>query len=232
MIPVGNILTHYPQPNADDLRAARQKFDLPERYLYFPAKTFPSKNHLGLLQALAQVRDQGVTIPVVCSGRLNQFFPKIRQTVEALGLQQQVTFLDFVSSLEVQCLYRLSVGLIFPTLFEGWGQPVVEAFDAGVPVACSNVTSLPEVAGDAALLFDPRSVEAIGDALVRLWQDDALRQRLVAAGHERAKLFTWERTTRIFRAHYRQITGRGLTADDQVLLSEPSIPNPVLNHGA
>lgn len=223
VIPVGNILSHYPQPNEQDLQAARRKFDLPERYLYFPAATFPSKNHIGLLRALAQTRDQGVEIPLICSGRLSQFFPKIEQAAATLGLTQQVKFLDFVSPLEVQCLYRLSAGLIFPTLFEGWGQPVVEAFDAGVPVACSNVTSLPEVAGDSALLFDPHSTDAISMALIRLWQDDALRRRLIASGRERAKLFTWERTARIFRAHYRRIAGRTLAVDDQALIDAPLI---------
>ena len=162
---------------------------------------------------------------LVCSGGLNEFFPKIEQTVAELGLEQQVKFLNFVSPLEVQCLYRLSTGLIFPTLFEGWGQPVVEAFDAGVPVACSTVTSLPEVAENAALLFDPQSDAAIAEAVVQLWQDDVMRQRLIAAGHERAKLFTWERITRIFRAHYRRIARQALTADDQALLSASATSN-------
>jgi glycosyltransferase involved in cell wall biosynthesis len=163
-------------------------------------------------------------IPLVCSGRLSEFFPRIEKTIETLRLEQQVKFFGFVSPLEVQCLYRLSAGLVFPSEFEGWGQPVIEAFYSETPVVCSNVTSLPEVAGDAALLFDPYSQGEITEAVRRLWQDEAFRQRLITRGRERAKLFTWERTARIFRAHYRRLLGQKLTDEDQALLLDSTQP--------
>ncbi|HEX6161591.1 MAG TPA: glycosyltransferase, partial [Thermoanaerobaculia bacterium] len=98
--------------------------------------------------------------------------------------------------------------VIFPTLFEGWGLPVIEAFAAGKPVACSAVTSLPDTAGDAALLFDPHDTGAIAGAMRRLWSDDALARELVHRGHERVKLFTWEQTARMFRDLYRETIRR------------------------
>lgn len=221
VLPVGNILPYYPRTTEADREALRARLKLPARFLYFPAQTYPSKNHLGLIRALAQLRAEGLIVPVVCSGRLNEHYPAIRQAVERSGLDGQMLFTEFVTPMEVVGLYQLSAGLIFPTLFEGWGQPVIEAFWAGTPVACSSVTSLPEVAGDAALLFDPSTTTAIADAIRQLWTDQDLRQRLIARGKARADLFTWERTARLYRALYRKILQRGLTADDRALLADP-----------
>lgn len=221
VIPNGNILAYYPQPSSEDLAAVRRQLSLPDRFLYFPAQTYPNKNHIGLVRALARLRADGIIVPVICSGRMNDHYAAIKREVDKLGLQDQVRFLGFVTPLEVSCLYRLSAGLIFPSLFEGWGQPVIEAFYSGTPVSCSNVTSLPEVAGNAALLFDPASVEAIATAIRQLWTDEALRERLIRLGTARANLFTWERTARLYRALYRKILNRGLTADDTALLANP-----------
>lgn len=93
-----------------------------------------------------------------------------------------------------------------------------EAFLAGAPVACSAVTSLPEQAGDAALLFDPDRPEEMAGAIARLWTDAALRERLIARARERVAEFTWDRTARTFRAHYRRLMGRWLAPDDRELL--------------
>jgi glycosyltransferase involved in cell wall biosynthesis len=159
-----------------------------------------------------------LTVPLVCSGRLNEFIPIIKRHMKRLNLSRQVHFLGFVSPLELQCLYRLSSALVFPSKFEGWGMPITEAFLAGLPVACSNVTVLPELVGDAALLFNPDSPIEIADAIRRLWIDPALRETLIARGKLKAKSYSWDRTARVFRAHYRRIAGRALTDDDRALL--------------
>jgi len=103
---------------------------------------------------------------------------------------------------------------VIPTLFEAASFPLWEAFQAGVPAACSNVTSLPEQAGDAALVFDPRDERAIAAAIEQLWTDHELRLVLAIRGRQRVAAFTWERTARTFRALYRQCAGRRLTEDD------------------
>ncbi|HET7928778.1 MAG TPA: glycosyltransferase, partial [Actinomycetota bacterium] len=128
----------------------------------------------------------------------------------------------YVSPLELQCLYRLARFLVFPTLFEGGGMPVFEAFAAGVPVAASDVTCIPRQAGDAALLFNPREPAGIADAMIRLWADGALRAELVRRGRERVARFTWDRTARTYRALYRELTGRPLTTADRDLLDAPA----------
>ena len=214
------VVSAYPTPTDEDLGQARRKFSLPARFVFYPAQTWPHKNHLGLLEALALLRErEGLAVPLVSSGKKNDFYAEIERRAKELGLETQVSFLGFVSPLELQSLYRLCRAMIFPTLFEGFGMPLVEAFEAGAPVACSNVTSLPEQAGDAALVFDPRSTEETADALRRLWTDDELCRSLVARGRERVRAFTWERTARTFRAHYRRIASRPLTPDDAALLS-------------
>jgi glycosyltransferase involved in cell wall biosynthesis len=221
VIPWAPTLSTYPQPGPADIDKTRRAYALPEAFVYYPAQTWPHKNHLALFDALAILRDHhGLVVPLVCSGRLNEFFPTIKRHMHKLGLASQVRFLGFVSPLEVQCLYRLCRAVVFPSEFEGWGLPVTEAFFAGVPVACSNVTSLPEVAGDAALLFNPDDPTEIAEAIRQLWTDDDLCRNLIERGRRRVSGLSWEKTARIFRAHYRRIAGRPLTEEDRALIAK------------
>jgi glycosyltransferase involved in cell wall biosynthesis len=215
-------LDAYAPPTDADLSSAREKFALPADFAFYPAQTWAHKNHLGLLEALALLRDrEGIVVPLVSSGKLNDFYPQIEKRVAELGLEEQVRFLGFVSTAELQALYRLCRCVVFPTQFEGFGMPLMEAFHAGAAVASSNVTSLPEQAGGAALLFDPYRPEEIAAALRRLWTDDALRRTLVERGRVRVVAFTYDRTARLFRAHYRRLAGRRLTQEDHELLAAP-----------
>ena len=224
VVPWAPVLDAYPVPSENDLTTARSKFSLPEAFVFYPAHTWEHKNHIGLLEALAILRDRyGLTVPLVCSGGLTEAFARIQRKTRQLRLTDQVKFLGFVSPLELQSLYRLSRCMVFPSKFEGWGLPVTEAFLAGVPVACSNVTSLPDLAGDAALVFDPYQPGEIADAVRRLWTDEALRDTLVERGKNNVARFTWDRTARTFRAHYRRIANRPLTEEDRSLLASPPL---------
>jgi glycosyltransferase involved in cell wall biosynthesis len=224
VIPMSPVLGAYPEPTSDDLSTIRRKFALPERFVFYPSQTWPHKNHLALLDALAILRDRyGLTPPFVSSGKLNGFFPTIERRIHALHLTGEVQFLDFVSPLEMQALYRLCTCLVFPSKFEGWGFPITEAFLAGVPVASSNVTCLPDVVGDAAMLFDPDDPEEIADSLKQLWTNDGLRAELVMRGYRRVAGWSGDRTARTMRAHYRRLGDRPLTEEDRELLATPSI---------
>jgi glycosyltransferase involved in cell wall biosynthesis len=221
VVPGASVLDAYAEPTGADIDAARARLALPEQFAFFPAQTFPHKNHLTLLEALAIARDRlGTTIPLVASGHQNDFFPRIARRVSDLHLDTQVQFVGFVRPVELRALYRMARCMVFPSSFEGWGLPVVEAFQEGTPVACADATSLPEVAGDAALLFPADSPTEMAEQLVRLWRDDGLRARLTARGRERAAALSWTRTARIFRAHYRRIAGCQLGAEDCDLLKE------------
>lgn len=219
VVPLAPPIAAYPVPTEENLLEARSRFALPHAFLLYPAQTWPHKNHLGLLEALAVLRrEHGITASLVCCGMQNAFFPAIARRVRAMGLSDQVRFVGFVSPVELQCLYRLCRAVVIPTRFEAASFPLWEAFLAGAPTACSNVTSLPEQAGGAALLFDPNRAEEMADAVARLWTDAALRERLAARGREQVRRLTWDRTARIFRAHYRRIARQPLSDEDRKLL--------------
>jgi glycosyltransferase involved in cell wall biosynthesis len=220
VVPGASVLAAYPTPAAHDLERVRVKYGLPETFAFFPAQTFPHKNHLTLLDALAVARDQhGVRIPLVATGHQNDFYETISARSERLGLADQVRFVGFVDPVEIRALYRLARCMVFPSRFEGWGLPVTEAFHEGVPVVCADATSLPEVAGDAALLFPPDDASQLAEQLIRLWTDPDLRVTLVARGRARAARLSWHGTARIFRAHYRRVAGRPLSDEDDTLLA-------------
>lgn len=221
VVPWAPVTEEYPEPAEADLAAAKGRFALPPAFALYPAQTYPHKNHLALIEAVARLRDRGTAVPVVCPGKQNDHFPRLAAAVSRRGLEGLVSFPGFVSPLELRCLYRLARLLVFPSLFEGGGMPVFEAYAAGVPVACSDVTCLPEQAGDAALIFDPRDPDAIAAALAGLWGDAALRERLARRGAERVRRFTWTRTARVYRALYRRVAGRALSGEDRALLEAP-----------
>ena len=134
---------------------------------------------------------------------------ELRQLAESLGIHGLVRFPQWLPLADLEGLYALADAVVFPSLYEGFGLPVLEAMARGVPVACSNRSSLPEVAGDAALLFDPEDVQAIRLAIERLLRDRELASRLRDAGPARAATFTWRRTAELTAACYeRALAGR------------------------
>jgi len=219
-IPRGAPTAFYRTPIPDDLEALRNRYALPPRFMFFPAQYWPHKNHLRLLQSLARLRDNhGIAANLVCTGRPAHDWPRVRQEAQALGLTGQVSFLGYVDPEHLRALYRMADFLIFPSLFEGGGFPLLEAFQEGAPVACSTVTSLPEYGGDAVLLFDPHSIADMAEAIRKMWSEADLRQSLRARGTARAQVFTWQKTARTYRALYRRIAGRELSAEDVDLLA-------------
>lgn len=212
----------YSEPTPEETRAIARRLHLPERFVYYPAQTWPHKNHVRLLEALGLLRDEGVVVPLVCSGLTIDWFAKIEATADRLGLADNVHFLGFLEPAAVQVLYGTARALVFPSLYEGWGLPIVEAFQAGLPVVCSNVTSLPELVGDAALVFDPYDPGAIAASIRTVWTDDALAAKLARRGREVVRRFDWHRTALIVRAHYRKVAGHDLKPEDLALLEQVS----------
>jgi glycosyltransferase involved in cell wall biosynthesis len=162
------------------------------KYLIYPANFWKHKNHEMLLTAFGLARRSGLAddIRLVCTGAPGTRQKWLKQAARGLGLENHVLFPGYLANAELLALITNSCGVIFPSLYEGFGLPIIEAMATGVPVACSNVTSLPEVAGDAAILFNPRVPEDIAQAILSIAQDKELTARLLQAGDLRAAEFS------------------------------------------
>lgn len=200
VVPLGVGAVRRAQPLSE--RDTRRRFDLGERsvVLSLSAKR-PHKNLRALLDALHDLPAERRPV-LVLPGYATAHEGELREHARERGLDEDVRFESWVSAEELEGLWALTSAFVFPSLYEGFGLPVLEAMARGVPVACSNASSLPEVAGDAALLFDPNRPPQIAQALARLLCDPELRQRLEARGRERAGRFTWEQTARGTLASY------------------------------
>jgi glycosyltransferase involved in cell wall biosynthesis len=185
-----------------------------EAFLLFPAQTYPHKNHLKLIEAAETLLNEDRECPrIVCTGRHNAHF----QTVIAPRLArspaaERFLFPGFVSVEQMEALMRRARGLIFPSRFEGFGIPIVEAFERGIPVACSDATCLPEVAGGAAYLFDCNDAVEMGRAMSFLHQDSPARNDAIERGHARARDFSWRSSAQACLSIYREIAASKLTA--------------------
>jgi glycosyltransferase involved in cell wall biosynthesis len=187
-----------------DERETRRRFDLGERrvLLSLSAKR-PHKNLLALIGALARIPAEQRPV-LVLAGYPTAHEAALRERARSEGLDADVRFPDWLSAEELEGLWALAEAFVFPSLYEGFGLPVLEAMARSVPVASSNASSLPEVAGEAALLFDPHDETAIAGALRRLLDDAPLREQLYARGLARAGEFTWQRTARLTLDSYRR----------------------------
>jgi glycosyltransferase involved in cell wall biosynthesis len=159
------------------------------------------KNHARLVEALGLLEPAERPLLVIC-GRAGPDPDPLQAEVDARGLQDDVRLEGWLPSADLEGLYALADAVVHPSLFEGFGLPVLEAMRRGVPVACSDIPVLREVAGDDALRFDPGAAASIADALRRLHGDRALRERLREAGLHRAARYTWERTAHGTLASY------------------------------
>jgi len=180
----------------------------PGSYLFYPAHTWPHKNHRVLVEALAVLREAYRLEPLlVCTGQAKEAHAEFLESVRRFRLERQVRWLGYCPEADMPGLYEGAAALVFPSLFEGFGMPVLEAMHCDCPVVCSRRTSLPEVAGEAALYVeDPRSAEAWADAIARVLTDTSLRRALVERGRRQAARFSWERFTRtvlgvLYRVH-------------------------------
>jgi glycosyltransferase involved in cell wall biosynthesis len=161
--------------------------------LYTARLEHPGKNHVRLLEALALLKQRGhLSHKLVLAGSRWNGTEVIEDTIAKLGLQHDVVITGFVENRLLPDLYAAADVFVFPSLFEGFGIPLLEAMATGTPVCAANVSSIPEVVGDAALLFDPLSSDDIARQLQRLLQDGRLRQELIGRGRRQAQRFSWE----------------------------------------
>lgn len=183
--------------DTDALESVKVKYGLNRPFLYYPAATWPHKNHKTLLAALKILKDRNAFDGMlVLTGIAKQGQDEILGEIGRLGLSEVVKLLGYLPYEDLPYLYNIARALVFPSLFEGFGIPLVEAMACGCPVVCSNMTSLPEVVGDAGILFDPYSAEDIAEKIHIVWNDETRRREIRANGLERAKLFNWDDAAR------------------------------------
>lgn len=182
-------------------------------YLLFVSTIEPRKNLETLLKALAMLRGAEASqsrihsLRLVVAGRRGWLYEGVQVLVEQLGLTKTVVFSGPASREELVNLYNAALALVYPSLYEGFGLPPLEAMACGTPVLCADTSSLPEVVGDAGILLPPLDVEAWADALRRVVEDEELRARLSARGLQRARAFSWRRAAVETVAVYREALG-------------------------
>jgi glycosyltransferase involved in cell wall biosynthesis len=199
---------------AAEIESFRQRRGLPGEFIFFIGTLEPRKNLETLVRAyarlLARCRDSGGDAPkLVIGGAKGWYYERVFAAVEELGLVRHVIFPGYVAQEELPWWYGAATLFVYPSYHEGFGLPVLEAMRCGLPVITSNVSSLPEVAGDAGLLVGPMDVEELAEAMYRLLQDAALREELSQLGLERAAHFSWERTARETVSVYRRALNPG-----------------------
>jgi glycosyltransferase involved in cell wall biosynthesis len=201
-------------PGPEEMERVQERYQLRGRFVLFAGNVKPHKNLERLIRAFARARAKGghEDVRLVLIGDEVSRYGSLRRTVEEAGVRQDVRFFGFVPHGTLAALYRLASVFAFPSLYEGFGLPPLEAMACGTPVLTSRVSSLPEVVGDGALLVDPYSEEAIAQGLSRLLDDGDLRRGLVERGRRRAAGFSWERSVRSIHAGYMRALGRPVPA--------------------
>ncbi|MBI5642546.1 MAG: glycosyltransferase family 4 protein [Deltaproteobacteria bacterium] len=181
---------------AGEIDAVRKKHKLPERFILYIASSLPHKNYERLLEAFKKVKEKESGIKLVLIGARDYGHGVIATKIEELELIDSVVFLGWLPFEDIPLIYSASELFVFPSLHEGFGIPVLEAFATGVPVVCSNIEPVTEVAGSAALLIDPLDIDSIASGILSVINDRGLRERLKKEGLKRAKEFSWEKTAR------------------------------------
>jgi glycosyltransferase involved in cell wall biosynthesis len=179
------------------------RYGLPRRWFVYPAVTWPHKNHELLIRAFATVAAQEHDMVLVLTGSEAQSEDQIRAQIADTGLRGRVRRTGRIPRADMLAIVRGAVALTFPSRYEGFGLPALEAMSLGTPVLAADAASLPEVVDDAGRLIDPDDVDAWGEAMLRLLHDGDERERLIAAGHERVGAFSWAATARATLAAYR-----------------------------
>ncbi len=214
VIPLGKSPSFRPDLSEREINLAFQKYKLIKPYVLYVGTIEPRKNLARLVTAFAQVAQFFPNHTLVIAGMKGWMYNELFQAVESLSLESKVIFTGFVAEEDKPYLIAGAEVFIYPSLYEGFGIPVLEAMACGTPTITSNISSLPEVAGDAALLVDPRDVDGLALNLRRLLTDPALRASLRQKSAFQASLFSWKRTADLTVEAYRTVVHEKLARSE------------------
>ncbi len=194
-------------PAAPDVAdAARRRYGLPERFAIVVGTIEPRKNLTRLLEALQRLRTGGLVVPLVVVGSRGWLYDELFRRLEELELRHDVHFPGYVPAADLPLLYNAATLAAMPSVYEGFGLPVLEAMACGTPVVSSDASCLPEIGGSAARYFDPRDVEAMAEALRAVWTDVELRAEMRTEGLAQAARFSWARAAEQTLAVYDSVS--------------------------
>jgi glycosyltransferase involved in cell wall biosynthesis len=209
-IPNG-VTANFRPANEEEVTQFRMRKDLPERFVLFVGTLEPRKNLVRLIDAYARWRTSagaGSAVKLIIGGAKGWFYDEVFQRVHEHRLDECVLFPGYIPADELAWWYRSAAVFVYPSTYEGFGLPVLEAMACGTPTITSTTSSLPEVAGDAAILVDPLNTEEIAQALAHVLADQDLSNHLRGAGLRRSAQFSWRRTATMTAGVYREALGR------------------------
>jgi glycosyltransferase involved in cell wall biosynthesis len=211
VIPWGSVFDAYKTVSAGSIHATVEKYSLPAQFFFYPAVTWPHKNHDAILNALHILKNKhGVTPHVYFTGSTWGQRPALDKLAKDLGVFEQVHFLGFLTHEELQAVFSTATAMVFPSKFEGFGLPILEAFHARLPVLSSNATTLPEVAGDAALYFNPDSYAELASLMKKILDTPELREELIQKGTLVLSQYSIADTVVSFQALYERTSALSL----------------------
>lgn len=187
--------------------ALKRKLNIQSKYILYMGTLEPRKNLIRLVEAYHQLVKRGVSEQLVIAGKKGWLYEQIFRRVKDLGLEERVSFVGYVSEEDKPVLYSGAEVFIYPSLYEGFGLPPLEAMSCGVPVVVSDISSIPEVVGSAGIYVDPYDVESIGEGIYRVLKDQELGRILVHQGMEQRKKFSWGKTAGEILQIYKEILG-------------------------
>jgi glycosyltransferase involved in cell wall biosynthesis len=196
------------EPSEEHIARVRERYQLDHKFVLYVGNIKPHKNLVRLIEAFSRLRRNHEDLKLLIIGDEISRLPALRLAVHSHKLHKHVRFLGYQHDDTLTVLYRMASVFVFPSLYEGFGLPPLEAMASGTPVVTSNVSSLPEVTGDAAVLVDPYDVESIADGVHRVLDDPALAAALRARGLSRARDFSWRHSVEKTLRVYRDVAGR------------------------
>jgi glycosyltransferase involved in cell wall biosynthesis len=200
-------------PSEEHVARIRERYQLDHKFVLYVGNIKPHKNLVRLIEAFSDLRRTHDDLKLLIIGDEISKLPALRRAVHRHKLHKYVRFLGYLKDDTLTVLYRLASVFVFPSLYEGFGLPPLEAMASGTPVVTSNVSSLPEVTGDAAVLVDPYDVDSIGNGIRRILDDPQLAEELRIKGLKRAREFSWERSVEKTQRVYREVAADGRTGE-------------------